>query len=126
MKAKLGEYKGNPTITLNPGAKYPFTFGIDKARIILENLDDIRAFVASAPGKPVNVYFTHANGGKGKSQYPTREAAEAGMVVLRAAGFECSTGSQEAAGIKAEVNNGIKAIAADIIRHVNGGKELAR
>ncbi|HPI73071.1 MAG TPA: hypothetical protein PK843_06945 [bacterium] len=41
----IGEYKGNPVITLNPGERFPFTFGVSKARLILQHLEDIRAFV---------------------------------------------------------------------------------
>jgi hypothetical protein len=37
-------YKGNPVISLNPESKYPFSFGLTKARLILDNLDDIKAF----------------------------------------------------------------------------------
>jgi len=45
---KLGEYKGNPTITLTntPEDKYPFTFGVNKARLLLANLEAVKQFVA--------------------------------------------------------------------------------
>lgn len=51
MSVELGNYKGNPTIALtwNDKDKFPFTFGAKKARLILANLDAIRAFVASIP-----------------------------------------------------------------------------
>ncbi len=42
---QISEYKGRPVITLNPGERYPFTFGISKAKLLLENLDHIRKFV---------------------------------------------------------------------------------
>jgi hypothetical protein len=45
-KPEISEYKGNPVITLNPGSRFPFTFGVAKAKLILENLDEIRAFIA--------------------------------------------------------------------------------
>ena len=54
MSAKLGEYKGNPTIELSPekvfvrkdGSKpFGFSFGLSKAKMILANLDAIRSFV---------------------------------------------------------------------------------
>lgn len=39
-----GDYKGNPTITLPVGQK-GFTFGLTKARAILNHIEEIRAFV---------------------------------------------------------------------------------
>jgi len=47
--AELSEYKGNALIVLKTSAdaKWPFQFGVGKARLILDNLDAIRAFVAS-------------------------------------------------------------------------------
>lgn len=47
MVSEIGEYMGSPTITLkgDESDRYGFTFGIKKARLILEHLDDIRNFV---------------------------------------------------------------------------------
>lgn len=127
MKTQIGQFKGKPTITLNPGAKYPFSFGPDKARLIVENIDEIRAFVTSLGTAPVKVSFTHPNGGKGISQYPDRAGAEAGIAQLRAAGFIAEiegmvnghagalADSAGAAGVE-RLTAGMKAIAA----HVNG------
>ncbi|MBN2355593.1 hypothetical protein JXO59_05740 [candidate division KSB1 bacterium] len=42
---EIGEYKGRPIITLNPGERFPFSFGVNKAKLILAHLDDIKAFV---------------------------------------------------------------------------------
>ena len=42
---EISEYKGNPVITLNPGERFPFTFGLSKAKLILKYLDEIRAFI---------------------------------------------------------------------------------
>lgn len=42
---EIQEYKGNKLICLNPGTKYPFSFGLSKAKMILDNLDAIRKFV---------------------------------------------------------------------------------
>jgi hypothetical protein len=46
---KIGEYKGSPTITLPLGSsKYgneEFTFGLKKARAIIEFYQEIRQFV---------------------------------------------------------------------------------
>ena len=41
------EFKGNPTLQLKRGEdeKYPFSFGLTKAKMILESLPEIQAFV---------------------------------------------------------------------------------
>jgi len=45
--ATYSEYKGNPMIILTEeGARFPFQFGLGKAVRILENLEEIKAFVA--------------------------------------------------------------------------------
>lgn len=51
-KAIIGEYKGNALIVLNADSKFPFQFGMAKAKLILEHLDSIRKFVES-DGKAV-------------------------------------------------------------------------
>lgn len=45
--ATIGEYKGNAIISLPVlgSTKYPFTFGLNKAKAVLEYLDDIKKFV---------------------------------------------------------------------------------
>ena len=47
---KIGEFKGHPTIALlnAPEDRYPFIFGLAKAKKILENLEAIKKFVAEA------------------------------------------------------------------------------
>jgi hypothetical protein len=47
MPVQIGEFKGHKVITLSRGDddKYPFTFGVAKARLILDNLEDIKKFV---------------------------------------------------------------------------------
>jgi len=42
------EYKGNPMLTIKSGDedKFPFSFGLTKAKKILEALDEIKKFVA--------------------------------------------------------------------------------
>lgn len=42
-----GEYKGKPLLILKRSEddKYPFSFGISKAKLILDNLEEIRKFV---------------------------------------------------------------------------------
>lgn len=44
---EFGEFKGKKVITLKrkDDDKYPFTFGIGKAKLILENLLEIEKFV---------------------------------------------------------------------------------
>jgi len=45
--ASEAEYKGNPMLVLkiSDEDRFPFQFGLKKAKMILENLDDIKAFV---------------------------------------------------------------------------------
>jgi hypothetical protein len=42
---EITEYKGNKLLLLNPGMKFPFSFGLAKAKMILENLESIKKFV---------------------------------------------------------------------------------
>ena len=48
MIVERTEYKGNPLLVLkrNPEDKYPFSFGLTKAKMILESIEDIKKFVA--------------------------------------------------------------------------------
>lgn len=48
-----GDYKGTPMLIIRstPQDKFPFQFGIKKARLILDHLDDIREFVEKHAGK---------------------------------------------------------------------------
>ncbi|MBU3958691.1 MAG: hypothetical protein KKH29_02585 [Candidatus Omnitrophica bacterium] len=41
------EYKGKPLIVIkrNEDDKYPFSFGVSKAKLILENIEAIKQFV---------------------------------------------------------------------------------
>jgi hypothetical protein len=41
------EYKGKPLIVLKRGEddKFPFSFGISKAKLILEHIEEIKKFV---------------------------------------------------------------------------------
>lgn len=47
------EYKGKPIIVIKRSEddKFPFSFGLSKARLILENLEEIKKFVEENPGK---------------------------------------------------------------------------
>ncbi len=42
-----GEFKGKPLLILKRSEddKYPFSFGLGKARLIVENLEEIKKFV---------------------------------------------------------------------------------
>lgn len=48
MVAERAEYLGKPMIVLkrNENDRYPFMFGLSKARLILENIEEIKKFVA--------------------------------------------------------------------------------
>lgn len=43
--AEIQEFKGNKVLCLNPESKFTFTFGVAKAKMILENIDVIKKFV---------------------------------------------------------------------------------
>lgn len=47
-----GEYKGKPLIVIkrNEEDKYPFSFGMSKAKLILENIEEIKKFVEENGG----------------------------------------------------------------------------
>lgn len=46
-----GEYKGRPILTLNPGERYPFSFGLAKAKLILQHIEVIKTFVEKFDAK---------------------------------------------------------------------------
>lgn len=52
----IGEFKGNAVITLKRTEedKYPFTFGLAKAKLILEHFEDIKRFYEENKDKPRN------------------------------------------------------------------------
>jgi hypothetical protein len=43
--AEITEYKGNKLICLNPGQKFTFSFGLNKAKMIIDNIDAIKKFI---------------------------------------------------------------------------------
>jgi len=47
MTVERSEYKGKAILVIKRGDddKFPFSFGLSKAKMILENLDEIRKFV---------------------------------------------------------------------------------
>jgi len=48
MTVEYSEFKGNKIITLkrSDDDKYPFSFGKGKAKLIMEHIDEIKAFAA--------------------------------------------------------------------------------
>ncbi|MFA6583619.1 MAG: hypothetical protein WCS77_04910 [Elusimicrobiaceae bacterium] len=48
MIVEKSEYRGNPLLVIkrNEDDKYPFSFGVTKAKMILEAIEDIKKFVA--------------------------------------------------------------------------------
>jgi hypothetical protein len=46
-----GDYKGKAMLIIRntPQDKFPFQFGVKKARLILEHLDDIQKFIEKHP-----------------------------------------------------------------------------
>ena len=46
------EYKGKPLIVIKRSEddKYPFSFGVSKAKLILENIEEIKKFVEENAG----------------------------------------------------------------------------
>ena len=53
MPAERTEFKGQPVIVLkrNPEDKYPFSFGLSKARLIIEYFEEIKKFVGENDNK---------------------------------------------------------------------------
>jgi hypothetical protein len=56
MAAERTEYKGRPILVLKRSDedKYPFSFGLGKAKLILENLKEIEKFVAEEEEESVD------------------------------------------------------------------------
>lgn len=53
MLVERTEYKGQPVLILkrNENDKYPFSFGLSKARLIIEGIEEIKKFVAENDNK---------------------------------------------------------------------------
>ncbi|MBV6479995.1 MAG: hypothetical protein HGGPFJEG_02809 [Ignavibacteria bacterium] len=52
---EIQEFKGNKVLCLNPESKFAFSFGLAKAKLILENLDVIKKFVETE-GKDIGEF----------------------------------------------------------------------
>lgn len=50
------EYKGNPVLVLKNTAedRFPFSFGVKKAKLVLEHIEDVKKFVAKHEQKGSN------------------------------------------------------------------------
>ena len=53
LGATIAEFKGNPVISLpvSGSMRYPFTFGLNKAKAIIQYLDDIKKFIEEEEAK---------------------------------------------------------------------------
>lgn len=58
---KFTTYKGHKLIVLNPEDRFPFQFGLSKAKLIMANLEAIRAFAASEGQAPAGDRFDMQN-----------------------------------------------------------------
>ncbi len=45
MTVEISTYKGHPILTINPGLRSQFGFGLGKALLILDEIEAIKAFV---------------------------------------------------------------------------------
>jgi len=47
MVSERSEYQGKPILILKRSAddKYPFSFGVSKAKMVIENIEEIKKFV---------------------------------------------------------------------------------
>ncbi|HMS32931.1 MAG TPA: hypothetical protein PKC91_02495 [Ignavibacteria bacterium] len=59
--AEIQEFKGNKVLNLNPESKFPFSFGLAKAKLVLENIDVIKKFVETE-GKDLGEFATKKSG----------------------------------------------------------------
>ncbi len=48
MVVERSEYQGKPMIVLkrNENDRYPFMFGLSKAKLVVENIEEIKKFIA--------------------------------------------------------------------------------
>ena len=77
MSPVIEQYQGSATLCLNPEARYKFSFGVAKAKMILEHLAEIQAFVASegtsvAPSNSTSDSTFYSGG-----EYPVRGESSA-------------------------------------------------
>lgn len=58
---EIQEFKGNKVLNLNPESKFTFSFGLAKAKLILENIDVIKKFVETE-GKDLGEFASKKSG----------------------------------------------------------------
>lgn len=58
---EIQEFKGNKVLNLNPESKFPFSFGLAKAKLVLENIDVIKKFVETE-GKDLGEFAAKKTG----------------------------------------------------------------
>ncbi|MBI2070657.1 MAG: hypothetical protein HYT79_08655 [Elusimicrobia bacterium] len=68
-EARESEFKGNPMIVLanGPDDKYPFQFGLRKAKMILDHVEDIKKFVEKHAGDSKSPKGSKGTGGESLS-----------------------------------------------------------
>ncbi|MDD5432154.1 MAG: hypothetical protein PHO70_04105 [Candidatus Omnitrophica bacterium] len=51
---EFGDYKGKPVMIIrrDENDRFPFSFGLSKAKLILENIEEIRKFVKDNDKQP--------------------------------------------------------------------------
>ena len=59
--AEIQEFKGNKVLNLNPESKFTFSFGLAKAKLILENIEVIKKFVETE-GKDLGEFAAKKEG----------------------------------------------------------------
>lgn len=45
MTNKVSEFKGNKVLILDCDNQYPFSFGVEKAKLIINNIEEIKNFI---------------------------------------------------------------------------------
>lgn len=66
--AEIQEFKGNKVLNLNPESKFPFSFGLAKAKLVLENLDVIKKFVETE-GRDLGEFGTKKSDNSGQEAF---------------------------------------------------------
>lgn len=65
---EIQEFKGNKVLNLNPESKFSFSFGLAKAKLIMENLDVIKKFIETE-GKDLGEFGTKKEGGNSQDAF---------------------------------------------------------
>lgn len=81
---------GSPMIVLNPGARWVFQFGADKARMIVDCFEEIKAFAQEQAAKSQWAVFYTKGTAKGEIVCNDEASAIAQYNELQGLGFSCS------------------------------------